>query len=755
MKRNLERFFCAVLAWLFLATGPGRAGCLMGSIDVAGDRSVVSVEVGCTNTLSEPYVLEHMPTLQGSSWRPVTTNHLQSPGGRLVHAGSSVGSSGFYRVRSGQVDELLLVNDDFDGNGDVTGSILERDVQRGGWESSVSLQVEDGRLTSSSSLQYASVELPPISPYGIVKITADYVSQDNNYWLGMGFAARSGGLHDSTNSGPWFNVRGNGAVSLFGGSGMSNRMSSAVAPPGRCEIMMEYNVLTQSATLSIGGVVVFDEVPVVNLVEPDLSWFTVEFEEDTATAGHSLDNVRVEYLPRPRPLRSLDTTQLIQVTDTSVSGIQQALYDAKALSTASDPVRLSIPQGTYTFKAPASNGQCVFQIDGLDYTVIDWNGSSVFLEDPLKGFMKLYAANHVIVQNLDSVDYSVLPFAQGSVVAVDHTARTVDVQIDAGFPHPTNAVFLLGVDGGEEMRWGHLVDPNVPGKHKENSSLHYWFTNVVHLSGSTFRYSMQADTTGHFEISDRFVDLPRFSNQLFNLGRAKQTTLKNITAYSCGNFFASGWYLNACNFLNVKVLIKPGRLKSVNGDCVTGTEWVPGPWIENCVFEGAGDDICHQKDARGVYVSGNVMKNSRRYGVWLNGSEYAVIQNNRIEGLSGESITGHIEYNTSGFASRNVIVLGNTIADFSPQYVFQLTPRKHPAGISLYGQLAHALPGIHNTEWRIIGNSILDWKRTAISVGYSGQIGIYDNIISAPVYDPDITATNEVLIYDSIQVVVE
>lgn len=679
-----------------------------------------------------------------------------------------------------QASEVLLVGDDFSGNGSVVSSALECDIRRQGWESSAPLQLENGKLTAGASWQYASIRLPPVSPYGILKITADYTSDNNNFWLGMGFGGSPGFLHNSTNSGPWFNVRGNGVVNLFGGRGTSNRVSAVVAPPAQCEIMMEYNVFTETATLSVGNVTVFDDIPVTNsfvmvpnpywaitnyyspVVTPfvptmipspqEMNYFTIAFETDTETAGHSLDNIRVEYLPRPRPLRVLDTIQTIDVTDTSVSGIQQALVDARALSNAQNPVRVNIPRGTYYFYAPTNNIQCVFEINSLDYTVVDWNGSEVFLQNPARGFMKLFASRYVIVKNVE-VDYSVLPFTQGTVVAVDSNNRTVDVEIDGDFAYPTNAYFTTG-KYEDDRRWGHLVDPDIPGRHKEDSALHYWFTNVAQVSGRTFRYSMEEDPAADFEIGDRFADLPRFSRSMFELGASRQLTLDNVTAYSCGAFFATGWFLEQCNFLNVKVLLKSGRLKSINGDCITGTCWEPGAWVENCLFEGTGDDISHQKSATGTYYSGNVMKNSRRFGVFLQGTSHAVIRNNCFEGLSGENVAGYMEDTTRDFGGRDVLILGNTLIDFSPQWAFQAGGR-HFAGISARYEYSNESAGIYNSGWWIVDNFFLDWKRTAISIGNAELVGIYDNAFSAPVADSDVAETNEILIYESTNVVVE
>lgn len=653
---------------------------------------------------------------------------------------------------------LLLVNDDFYGSSNsVTASPLERDIQRSGWSSTVPLQIGDGRLISTTPWRYAAIELPPISPLGIVRIEADYFSQNNDHFLGLGFANSQGYLHASTDSGPWFQVRGNGNVSLFGGNGLSNRLTATISPPGNCKMIMEYDVLTKKATLSIGGVVVFDHVELTTgVTEPDMHYLIVEFQESTETAGYSLDNVRVEYLPRPRPLTCLDTTAIIDVTNITINGIQLAIDQANSVASSTNPVKVNIPKGNYSFDVPAGQGW-VFTSDYLDYTVIDWNGSSILLQSTTNGFLKLYKADHVVVQNIDSIDYSPVPFTQGTVTSVDNNNRTVDVAIDSGFLFPTNSIFLCGRYGAEK-RWGHLVDPNVPGRHKEDSNLHYWFTNVVHVSGAssnTFRYSMET-LLNQFEVGSRFVDMPRYHNEVFNLTTSKQVTLKNIVIYSAPSFVVGGWNLGSCNFLNMKVLIKPGRLKSSNGDCISGQAWYSGSWIEHCVFEGAGDDISQQKHGSGIYISRNSFKNSRRYGVWLNGSDYAVIENNTFEGMSGESITGYLDDETFGFGANNVIVFRNTITDYSPQYAFQGSANRGYAGISLHWHLSDdSTETKYNADWRIMENSILNWKRTAIAVGNSERIGIFDNTISEPVYDPNVAATNNFLVYNSTNVVIQ
>lgn len=112
----------------------------------------------------------------------------------------------------------------------------------------------------------------------------------------------------------------------------------------------------------------------------------------------------------------------------AIGRMMQAAGNKNGVSFAFDKNRV------YRIKTPPGDSPWVFTWAGRTDVTFD-GGGSVFLLDPAVRFMKVERCVNVTVRNL-AVDYDPLPFAEGTVIAKDPVARTLDVRIAAGFALP-------------------------------------------------------------------------------------------------------------------------------------------------------------------------------------------------------------------------------------------------------------------------------------------------------------------------------
>ena len=119
----------------------------------------------------------------------------------------------------------------------VTNSVPWIDVEGSGWQSGVApsqLALDgSGHLYNAavSAGAAAGVPLIPIGPHG--SMTASAIVQlptGSTEWIGMGFGTSNQFLTAAAGaSGPWIQVSGTGAITLYGGAGLNNPVSASNA----------------------------------------------------------------------------------------------------------------------------------------------------------------------------------------------------------------------------------------------------------------------------------------------------------------------------------------------------------------------------------------------------------------------------------------------------------------------------------------------------------------------------------------------
>jgi hypothetical protein len=594
----------------------------------------------------------------------------------------------------GQAAGITVLREEFDGGGPVLKSIPAEDMDGSGWQTSdakIAPRRENGQLVSGGEGGVAGIMLPPLSPHGEVTITAS-LNVRTGPALVLGFTEAVRHPKDGS-TGPLLRITGDGRLQVQ--QDADTRVGEAVIPrvPKKpVTLVILYRCWDKTLSVAAGGKEILRGV-LPNAPAVPHRCFTVAYEADEAKAGPALDAVQIDYVPVARPAPMIPH-KTVTVQDTTLAGIAKAIAAANTMSGPDNIIEVSIPKGDYRFlDADGAKDAQVFLALGLKHLIINWNNSTITIGNPDRGLFSLSHGKHVTVRNIAGIDYPTdnLPFTQGTVRAMNDAARTFDLEIDEGHPLPTNDFFARALKGGQN--WGQLIDPARPGARAPGAAMEYFIKDIQPLQGRLFRFVADRQLYG-FRVGGRYAHCPRAGNEIFRIFGAEDIRLENITGHSCANFW-SMIYTSSISYYNVKVLVKPGRLMSVNGDIATGNQ--NKVWIEDCWFEGNADDVCHQNQGRGTFITNTVLRNTRRFGVWFNSSEFGVVKECQFDSLGKYPVCGMKDpenQNAVPFSSRSMLISRNSFQNLRDDAIFLnwTYTQNHPSPE-------------WNAYWRIVGNT--------------------------------------------------
>jgi hypothetical protein len=594
----------------------------------------------------------------------------------------------------GQADGITLLRDEFTGGGSVLKSIPAEDLDGSGWQTSdakTEPRRENGQLVSGGEGSVAAIMLPPLSPHGEVTVTLTLELRPGP-GLMLGFTDAVHHPKDGA-GGPLLRISGEGRMAVHQDAG--TRLGEAVIPRGLKKpvtLVIRYRLWDKTVIASCNDKEIARAVLATAPAVPHRC-FAIAYEAKDAKSGPALETLRIDYVPVARP-EPMAPHRAVVVQDTTLAGITKAIAAANSMSGPDNIVEVSIPKGDYRFlDADGVKDAQVFLALGLKYLIINWNDSTITIGNPDRGLFSLSHGKHVTVRNIAGIDYPTdnLPFTQGTVRAMNEAARTFDLEIDEGYPLPNNDFFARALKGGQN--WGQLIDPTRPGARAPGSAMEYYIKDIQPLQGRIFRFVADRQLFG-FRVGGRYAHCPRAGNEIFRIFGAEDIRLENITGHSCANFW-SMIYTSSISYHNVKVLMKPGRLMSVNGDIATGNQ--NKLWIEDCLFEGNADDVCHQNQGLGTFITNTMFRNSRRFGVWFNSGEFGVVKDCQFDGLGSYAVCGMKDpqgKTNVPYASRNMLISRNSFQNLKDDAIF----------LTWTYTLNDPSPD-WNAYWRIVGNS--------------------------------------------------
>lgn len=440
------------------------------------------------------------------------------------------------------------------------------------------------------------------------------------------------------------------------------------------------------------------------------------------------------------------SANLFQVADgANMTQISNALSAAMAAG----------PQSRVLFAAggryvlPATGNTC-FTLSGARDLKIDGNGSQVIITNNSQaGFLVLNDPTNVMVMGF-KVDINPVPQSVNLVVGVSGGRLTLSPK--AGTPALDDPIIK------NHWTWGVILDPTRPGRIKTGTSL---VINTDPLSlvkvGSSFSLDLVTASHGsQFAPGDTYIQYGRTGGaSLYVINRGSNVSMVNLVSYAsaAGHFMAID--SSDVKILGCQALILAGREAGGNADGVHARANPVGPWIENCVFQGLGDDAIALYN-KGLFILGKesptVIRVSNAY-FNINAGDQLTFWNPR----EGKLITNSVGV-TSVAASNNhyrvtlALPLSQGLFTSSPNatsndQIFNITRRNayfairgnQMRNVRRYGSVIRAPLGlVENNSYDGVSSAAIMFRNEAdywANGLYSYQVAVRSNFIRESAFD--------------------
>ena len=508
----------------------------------------------------------------------------------------------------------------------VTNSVPWIDVEGKGWQSgaAASQLVLDGSghvyNAAASAGTAAGVPLTPIGPHGSMTASALMkLPTGSTEWIGIGFANSNLFLSaNGSGSGPWLQVRGNGALTLYGGAGLDNAATVANAFTDNgdpVQVFLTCDVFhgTASAGTIGGGVtnLVFKQWPMTNsagVIAPRYLVLQMSANLMTATSRW-VTAVTVDWIPRPLPMLTLPVpvqqTNFVGSPGTNDVTLIQSAFNAVTNVTGGVEIRFTTG-ATYVITNGSLTADIPLSLSYATNVVVNGNGCKILITNPRIGFLNVNSCSNVIVQGF-LVDYNPLPFTQG-VVTHNFLTNTpkepaIEFQVDAGYPAPTNANYVDTNALTSGRLWGTVMDPTRPGRGADASYLACLYTKVVQTnSNGAFKvHFSSADHANSIQPGDHWNMISRWNGSgVFNVSQSYQVTFLNNTNYAGAAGSYAGRHSPLVCEINDQIQLGPPppgatapRLRTSNSDGGYFVDSRIGPWVQGCNFTALSDDTAN------------------------------------------------------------------------------------------------------------------------------------------------------------------
>ena len=278
----------------------------------------------------------------------------------------------------------------------------------------------------------------------------------------------------------------------------------------------------------------------------------------------------------------------------ALPALRAALSKAADFSRLGRSVRIIVPKGDYSLTPGTPTEMDVFGrecllLRGASNIVVDFGGSHFGIKRWGTAFTRMDQCQDITLMNA-TVDWDEeIPFTQAKVTAKDDTAGKITVRVEDGFAE-FDAPHLLRGEG-----FVLVMHPSIPGRMKAGTPIHFDFDKNPNKKGNRlweFGFVGKGKLQ-YFDIGDRIIKFARGhgAQSLCDSHNSERVTYYGITSYATGG---GGHYTSFSDselaILHCKELIKEGRWFGGNADGVHAKANRIGPWIEDLVVDGIGDD---------------------------------------------------------------------------------------------------------------------------------------------------------------------
>ncbi|MBC2602164.1 right-handed parallel beta-helix repeat-containing protein [Puniceicoccus vermicola] len=269
-----------------------------------------------------------------------------------------------------------------------------------------------------------------------------------------------------------------------------------------------------------------------------------------------------------------------------ISTIERTIAEAAKQT----PAVVRFPKNGKLRLVPSSSD--LIRLQGVSDLIIEGRGCEVIFENPASGFARFVDCERITVRDL-TIRFDPLPYAIGKIRSVDPSTGQFEVVMDHEELLPFDDPLLA-----KHWTWGVVLDGKVPGKMADDTPL------VVSTEEGWVEKTIGDDGVAIYTLKLKAVHLGKFlvpGNKFIVFARKKGRGLVRIergsdfTFYGLTNFGASAGHYTSFGSSGLKVigcqsLIPDGQWAGGNADGLHVRSNLIGPWVQDCRFEGLGDD---------------------------------------------------------------------------------------------------------------------------------------------------------------------
>ena len=264
--------------------------------------------------------------------------------------------------------------------------------------------------------------------------------------------------------------------------------------------------------------------------------------------------------------------------------IQQVLREASK----GTPARVLFAGGEY--RLHPSGPSVLFDLAGAADLILDGNGSSVVLTRP-SAIAHFARCRRVLLKGF-VFDFDPPAYTAGRITTVDSAAGSIEVEILAGHSLPDEFPIY------DQDRKGMVVSEDDGYAIKRGIRLVISHAGFRRIAGRRFRFRLQdPKTAAQFAPGDIYILDPRWNSEgggaTVQVTGGEDVVLYDLVIRGAPNECLNSYYADYHAILHTRIERGPGRALSANNGGNNHHNARHGPWIEGCLFENTGDDICH------------------------------------------------------------------------------------------------------------------------------------------------------------------
>lgn len=220
-------------------------------------------------------------------------------------------------------------------------------------------------------------------------------------------------------------------------------------------------------------------------------------------------------------------------------------------------------------------------------------GTTLTFTNPSASGIVFDGCHHVCLRNI-RIDYNPLPYAFGTIRAVNLAENTFDLELDADSVDFSNPLFARA-----KTLWGMVIRPDPKQGTTRYGPVAVGSKVFSPVSGRTWRLtesslggagSPQAMASSGMKPGERYVHMARTYGCAVGIQSCEDVRVQNVTILSSPGLSFFPYLSRRVSLVDCHVSLGKGRLISTNADGIHARGLRGDLLVENCSFEGMGDD---------------------------------------------------------------------------------------------------------------------------------------------------------------------